>query len=30
MIALAGLPAALAGFWLQDFFEELFGKPAAA
>jgi undecaprenyl-diphosphatase len=30
VIVLGSLPAALAGFVLQDFFEELFGKPAAA
>jgi undecaprenyl-diphosphatase len=29
-IALGSLPAALAGYFLADFFEELFGKPAAA
>lgn len=29
-ILLGSLPAALAGFLLQDFFEELFGKPVAA
>lgn len=29
-IVLGSIPAALAGFLLQDFFEELFGKPAAA
>ena len=30
MILLACLPAALAGFLFEDFFEDLFGKPAAA
>jgi undecaprenyl-diphosphatase len=29
-IVLGSLPAALAGFFLEDFFEDLFGKPAAA
>ncbi len=29
-IVLGSLPAALAGFFLEDFFEELFGKPVAA
>jgi undecaprenyl-diphosphatase len=29
-IVLGSLPAALAGFLLEDFFEELFGKPVAA
>lgn len=29
-IVLGSVPAALAGFLLQDFFEELFGKPTAA
>ncbi len=29
-IVLGSLPAALAGFFLQDFFEDLFGKPTAA
>jgi undecaprenyl-diphosphatase len=29
-IALGSVPAALAGFFLEDFFEELFGKPVAA
>lgn len=29
-VALGSLPAALAGFFLQDFFETLFGKPVAA
>jgi undecaprenyl-diphosphatase len=29
-ILLGSLPAALAGFFLADFFEELFGKPVAA
>jgi undecaprenyl-diphosphatase len=29
-IAVASLPAALAGYFLADFFEDLFGKPAAA
>lgn len=29
-IALGSVPAALAGFFLEDFFDELFGKPVAA
>jgi undecaprenyl-diphosphatase len=29
-IVLGSIPAALAGYLLQDFFEDLFGKPAAA
>ncbi len=29
-IVLGSLPAALAGFFLEDYFEELFGKPTAA